>query len=74
MNALAMAKLACAAHATIVLLPQFNARAYIEAIEQYRATWLTAVPPMIAMMLKEKELLARTDLSRVQSCAWARRR
>ena len=32
MNALALAKLACAAHATIVLLPQFTARAYIEAI------------------------------------------
>src|SRR5215813_5170800 len=32
MNALALAKLACAAYATIVLLPQFTARAYIEAI------------------------------------------
>ena len=37
MNALALAKLACAAHATIVLLPQFSARAYIEAIGRYRA-------------------------------------
>ena len=53
MNALALAKLACAAHATIVLLPQFYARAYIAAIGQYRCTWLTAVPPMIAMMLRE---------------------
>ena len=52
MNALALSKLACAAHATIVLLPQFNARAYIEATERYRCTWLTAVPPMIAMMLR----------------------
>ncbi|MGA7488660.1 MAG: class I adenylate-forming enzyme family protein [Xanthobacteraceae bacterium] len=66
MNALALAKLACAAHATIVLLPQFAARAYIEAIERYRCTWLTAVPPMIAMMLREQELLARTDLSSVE--------
>ena len=66
MNALALAKLACAAHATIVLLPQFTARAYIEAIERYRCTWLTAVPPMIAMMLRERELLARTDLSSVE--------
>ena len=54
------------AHATIVLLPQFTARAYIEAIERYRCTWLTAVPPMIAMMLRERELLARTDLSSVE--------
>jgi long-chain acyl-CoA synthetase len=66
MNALALSQLACAAHATIVLLPQFTAAAYIEAIERYRCTWLTAVPPMIAMMLREKDLLARTDLSSVE--------
>src|SRR5205085_12239395 len=66
MNALALAKLACAAHATIVLLPQFDARAYIAAIGRYRCTWLTAVPPMIAMMLRETDLLARTDLSSVE--------
>jgi long-chain acyl-CoA synthetase len=66
MNALALAKLACAAHATIVLMPQFSARAYIEAIGRYRCTWLTAVPPMIAMMLREHDLIARTDLSSVE--------
>ncbi len=65
MNALALAKLACAAHATIVLQPQFSAPAYIAAIGQHRCTWLTAVPPMIAMMLREHDLLARTDLSSV---------
>jgi long-chain acyl-CoA synthetase len=66
MNALALAQLAIAAHSTIVLLPNFTARAYIEAIEKYRCTWLTAVPPMIAMMLREVDLLAKTDLSSVQ--------
>src|SRR4029450_11334495 len=66
MNALALAKLACAAHATIVLLPQFTAPPYIEAIGPSRCTWLTAVPPMIAMMLREKELIARTDLSSLE--------
>ena len=66
MNALALAKLACAAHATIVLLPQFAAPAYIDATGRYRCTWLTAVPPMIAMMLREKGLIARTDLSSVE--------
>src|SRR5712672_3858921 len=66
MNALALAKLACAAHATVVLLPQFNARNYIAAIERYRCTWLTAVPPMIAMMLRDSDLMARTDLSSVE--------
>ena len=66
MNALALSKLACAAHASIVLLPQFTARAYIEAIGKYRCTWLTAVPPMIAMMLRETALLQQADLSSVE--------
>jgi long-chain acyl-CoA synthetase len=65
MNALALAKLACAAHATIVLQPRFSAPDYIAAIARHRCTWLTAVPPMIAMMLREHDLLARTDLSSV---------
>jgi len=66
MNALALAKLACAAHATIVLLPRFEARSYIEAISRYHPTWLTAVPPMIAMMLREHDALAKADLSSVE--------
>jgi long-chain acyl-CoA synthetase len=65
MNALAMSQLAHAAHATVILLPQFTAQLYLKAIEDYRCTWLTAVPPMIAMMLNEKERLAATDLSSV---------
>ncbi len=65
MNALALAKLACAAHASIVLQPQFSAPEYITAIARHRCTWLTAVPPMIAMMLREQDLLVRTDLSSV---------
>ena len=66
MNALALSQLASAAHATIVLLPQFTASAYIDAIERYRCTWLTAVPPMIAMMLREGDRMARADLSSVE--------
>jgi acyl-CoA synthetase (AMP-forming)/AMP-acid ligase II len=66
MNALALSTLACMAHATTVLLPQFSAPEYIAAIEKYRCTWLTAVPPMIAMMLREHDLMARTDLSSVE--------
>jgi len=67
MNALALILLTLACHAPAVLLPQFQATAYIEAIGRYRCTWLTAVPPMIAMMLREPELLARTDLSSVRA-------
>ena len=66
MNALAMSQLAHAAHATMILLPQFTAHLYLKAIEDYRCTWLTAVPPMIAMMLNAKERLAATNLSSVE--------
>ncbi len=66
MNALALSKLASAGYASIVLMPQFAARDYIEAIGTYHCTWLTAVPPMVAMMLRENDLLARTDVSSVE--------
>ncbi len=66
MNALALAFLACAAGSTAVLLPQFRAVPYIEAIASHGCTFLTAVPPMIAMMLREKAALAEADLSGVR--------
>lgn len=65
MNALGLSKLAIAAGAAIVLLPQFTTLSYIDAISRYRCTWLTAVPPMVAMMLRETDALARADLSSV---------
>ncbi|MEI9926149.1 MAG: long-chain fatty acid--CoA ligase [Bradyrhizobium sp.] len=66
MNALAMSQLAHAAGATVILLPQFTTRLYLHAIETYHCTWLTAVPPMIAMMLNDRERLAATNLSSVE--------
>ena len=65
MNGLGTLKFALAAGATVILLPQFETRRYIEAIERFRSTWLTAVPPMLAMMFREKALLDATDLSSV---------
>ena len=68
MNALALAKLACAAHATIVLLPQFAASRATTSRRSghYLRPGSTAVPPMIAMMLRERDLMAATDLSSVE--------
>lgn len=66
MNALALAKLASVGHSTMVILPQFVASEYLESIGKYKATWLTAVPPMLAMMLREEKLLEQTDLSSVE--------
>lgn len=67
MNGLALAQLACAAGATTVLLPQFREPDYIAAIGEERCTWLTGVPPMFAMLLREQSLLAATDTTSVRS-------
>jgi long-chain acyl-CoA synthetase len=65
MNALAVSQAALAQHNTIVMLPSFTTRSYIAAIGRHRCTAITSVPTMVAMMLQEEELLARTDLSPV---------
>ena len=66
MNALAVSHVALAGGGTIVLLPRFSALGYIDAIDRYRCTWLTSVPTMLAMMLREREALERADLSSVK--------
>jgi acyl-CoA synthetase (AMP-forming)/AMP-acid ligase II len=66
MNGLASCQATFAQGDTVVLLPQFTAVGYIEAIDRCRVDLLTSVPTMIAMMLRERELLARTDLSCVR--------
>jgi acyl-CoA synthetase (AMP-forming)/AMP-acid ligase II len=65
MNALAVSQAALAQHDTVVLLPGFTAASYIAAASAHRASVLTSVPTMIAMVLREPELLARHDLSSV---------
>jgi long-chain acyl-CoA synthetase len=65
MNALAVSQAAVAQHDTVTLLPCFTAQSYIGAAAMYRATALTSVPTMIAMILRETALLERTDLSSV---------
>jgi len=53
-------------HDTVVLLPGFTATSYLAAIETHRCTTLTSVPTMIAMVLRERAVLARTDVSSVR--------
>jgi acyl-CoA synthetase (AMP-forming)/AMP-acid ligase II len=67
MNALSTAHAALAQGDSVVLLPSFTVRGYVDAISRYRCTSLTAVPTMIAMMLQDRELLLRTDLSSVNA-------
>jgi long-chain acyl-CoA synthetase len=65
MNALAVSQAALAQHDTVILLPGFTAPSYIAAASAHCASVLTSVPTMIAMVLREPELLARHDLSSV---------
>ena len=67
MNALAVSQAAFARHDTVILLPGFTAPSYIAAAGTYRATTLTSVPTMIAMILRETALLERADLSSVSA-------
>ena len=65
MNGLCTTLFVVAAGASEVLMPEFDARRFVQAIERFRCTWLTGVPPMYAMCLREKDLLAQTDVSAV---------
>ncbi|HJS75285.1 MAG TPA: AMP-binding protein, partial [Vicinamibacteria bacterium] len=51
---------------SLAILPGFDARRVIEAIDRYRVTYLTGVPAMYKMILAEKETLARHDVRSVR--------
>jgi len=52
--------------ASVVMLPRFSARTFIDAIGRHRCTWLTGVPTMLALVVQEPAALAATDCSSVQ--------
>jgi long-chain acyl-CoA synthetase len=66
MNATFSVKMALAAGASLVLMPAFDAKTYARAINRFRVTWLTSVPTMLALVARERELLATLDLSSVE--------
>jgi acyl-CoA synthetase (AMP-forming)/AMP-acid ligase II len=66
MNALFVSAFALIAHASAVILREFTARSYVEAIGRFRCTWLTSVPTMMALVAREPEALAATDRSSVE--------
>ena len=66
MNGLAMCQTTFNHGDTIVLLPQFTTRGYVEVAARHRVAQLTSVPTMMAMILRERELLVANDLSAVE--------
>ncbi len=67
MNGLAMCQTTFSHGDTIILLPQFTTSGYVQAAAKHRVAFLTSVPTMIAMMLRDRELLAKHDLSAVEA-------
>jgi long-chain acyl-CoA synthetase len=66
MNALFISKLALTYGASVVLLPRFDAEAYIRAIAAHEVSWLTSVPTMLALVVRETALLEAIDRSGVE--------
>jgi long-chain acyl-CoA synthetase len=66
MNGLVSTKGAFFNGASMVLLPGFTARSFIEAAAAHGVTAITSVPTMMARVLKETETLARLDLSGIR--------
>ncbi|AZN30505.1 long-chain fatty acid--CoA ligase [Flaviflexus salsibiostraticola] len=65
MNGLATVQAALLHGDRVVLQPAFEARGFLRAIAEHRVTKTTGVPPMMALALREKDLLAELDLSSV---------
>ncbi|MDX1483761.1 MAG: class I adenylate-forming enzyme family protein [Alphaproteobacteria bacterium] len=66
-NALVAIKTALLPGACLVVLPRFDTRQAIEAISRHKCTMVTGVPTMMHMMLAERDLMDRADLSTVRT-------
>ncbi len=51
----------------VVLMPRFDAVAYLKAAAEYRCTLLSGIPTMFALMARQRELLTTLDLSSVKA-------
>jgi acyl-CoA synthetase (AMP-forming)/AMP-acid ligase II len=66
MNGLFAIKTIFSTNASVVLLPSFETKAYIEAIAKYKVTAATAVPTMWARVVKETEFLKTHDITSIR--------
>ncbi|KAI9726236.1 MAG: hypothetical protein M1834_009091 [Cirrosporium novae-zelandiae] len=51
----------------IIVLPKFEMKSYLEAIQRFKINMLYIVPPMVIQMVKNKKLLDQYNLSSVRS-------
>jgi long-chain acyl-CoA synthetase len=66
-NALVAIKTAMLPGASLVIMPKFEARAAIKAINDYKVTMVTGVPTMMYLMLAERDLIRSSDFSAVRT-------
>jgi long-chain acyl-CoA synthetase len=51
----------------VVLMPRFDAAAYLMAAAEYRCTHLSGIPTMFALMARQQDLLETLDLTAVRT-------
>lgn len=66
MNGLFNITVALASRVSVILLPRFDARRYLQTAAQHRCTMLSGIPTMFALMVRERDLVERLDFSAVR--------
>jgi acyl-CoA synthetase (AMP-forming)/AMP-acid ligase II len=64
-NGLASAQATLGSGGTVILLPTFEVEAFARAIADYGVEMITAVPTMIAMLIRRTDLIEELDFSKV---------
>jgi long-chain acyl-CoA synthetase len=67
MNGLFNITVALANRMQVILLPRFDARRFLETVARYRCTFLSGIPTMYALMVRERDLIERLDLRSVSA-------
>lgn len=67
MNGLFFTTVALANEWLNILMPRFDARAYLQAVDKYRCTILSGIPSMFALMARERDLLDTLELTSPQT-------
>ena len=65
MNGLTTVETCLVGGTVVVILPTFSTKAYSDAITKYKITSLTVIPPMMAMLLNDQDVMSNTDFSSV---------
>jgi long-chain acyl-CoA synthetase len=71
MNGLFSTTLGLANRVTVISLPRFDARRYLETVADYRCSLISGIPTMFALMMREHDLIERLDLNSVRDVSIA---